>query len=267
MTTETLERHRVLELSRQVDEAADQLWATGQLTLVLRLLCEDAQRLVNVLRDSDRVEPADVSSLERLCQRGVDLGLPQLEQDLTPAHRELLGRLASCRRRCVRNLLAADSGTQRLRRRLAVVLALGALGVAAYLMFRNLSVASASGVYSSDFPASQAIDGLQTTEWLLPHQQSGWLEIAFTRPRDMSKVRLLNAVNSHYRDRASKTVKVEAYRRTQLVATARAEFPAIDGKQREPVSVGLSAADVTHLRITIESFHGGGGGLAEVEVE
>jgi len=37
MSAQTLEGYRILELSRQVDEVADQLWATGKLALLLQL--------------------------------------------------------------------------------------------------------------------------------------------------------------------------------------------------------------------------------------
>lgn len=266
MSTDTLNRYRALELSRQVDEEADQLWATGKLALVLRLLLEDAQRLVGALGTSPDVKSAEVSALEELCQQGSQLGLPALERELTPAHRELLQRLASDRKRCVEQLRSAESRTKRRRRAIAAAAAFAALALGAYMMFRNAPTATVSSSYGSDFPASHLVDGLKTTEWLLPHQQTGWVELTFARPRDVKAVRLQNSVNGHYRDRASKAVKLEAYARTQVVATAKAEFPPIEAT-KGPIKVDLVARGVTHVRIEIESYYGGGGGLAEVDIE
>lgn len=262
MTLDALERHRVLELSREVDDAVDRLWSAGKLSVVLRLLLEDCQRLLGSLRASNG---ADVSELTELCLEGSTLGVPQLDRELTPAHRELLARLASGRRRSLAQL--NDGGARRRRRRLlALVLGTATLAAVAFALFRNVQSARASGTYSSDFLAAQAIDGLSKTEWLLPHQQTGWLEVAFARPRDVEALVLHNAMNGHYRDRAAKLVKVEAYSGTQLLATAQVEFPAIDA-DKGPLTVDLAARNVTHVRIAIESFYGSGGGLAEVTVK
>jgi hypothetical protein len=262
MTPEALEKYRVLELSREVDDAVDRLWSAGKVSLVLRLLLEDCQRLLGSLR---ALQGADASELTELCLDCLMLGTPQLDRDLTPAHRELLGRLAAGRRRSVAQL--RDAAAQR-RRVLLLVGVLGSLTLAGVViaLLRNVTTAYASGTYSSDFLASQAIDGLSKTEWLLPHQQVGWLELRFTRPRDVDALVLRNAMNGHYRDRAAKSVNVEAYSGTQLLTTTKAEFPAIDAA-KGPLTVALAVRNVTHVRIAIQSFHGGGGGLAEVEVK
>jgi hypothetical protein len=262
MMPDVLERHRVLELSREVDGAVDQLWAAGKVSVVFRLLLEDCERLLGSLRAS---ESSDANELDELCRQGSALGTPQLDRDFTPAHRELLGRLASGRRRSIARLRGAGARKRRLRR-LALVVALPLLAVTAFALFRNVSTARASGTYSGDYPARQAIDGLSKTEWLLPHQQTGWLELTFARPRDVRALELRNATNGYYRDRAAKLVKVEAYARTKLVAAGKIDFLPIESNQG-PVTVKLDARDVTHVRVTVESFYGGGGGLAEIEVK
>ncbi len=262
MTPEALDRHRVLELSREVDDAVERLWAAGKVGVVLRLLLEDCERLLESLRASQNV---DASELDELCRQGSALGTPMLERDITPAHRELLGRLASGRRRSIARL--RDAGARRRRLLwLALVVASSLLAGTAFALFRNVSTARASGAYSSDYPAKQAIDGLVKTDWLLPHQQTGWLELSFARPRDVQALVLRNATNGHYRDRAAKAVKVEAYSRAKLVAAGKVEFLPIESNQG-PVTVKLDARDVTHVRINVESFYGSGGGLAEIDVK
>jgi hypothetical protein len=261
MMAPSLERQRVLELAREVDAAVDQLWAAGRLSFVWHLLLEDCQRLLANLRESG----ADSNELEALCREGSSLGRPQLERDLTALHRELLERLAVGRRRSIAQLRHA--GARRRRQRLAALGLLASLVVvAAFALLRNVPTVQASSTYSSDFPASQAIDGLRKTEWLLPQQSAGWLELSFARPRAVRSVVLLNAMNGSYRDRAAKSLKLEAYSRAVLVASAKAEFPAIEHDKRS-LAIDLVARDVTHVRITVTSFYGNGGGLAEVTVK
>lgn len=264
MTSQSMDRFRVLELSREVDEAVDQLWAAGNLSLVLRLLLEDCRRLIDSQRSSPETDAEAVTLLDELCREGSVLGTPELERELSPPHRELLTRLASGRRRCIRRLRASDPRSRRARR-LALVAAGLVLSALVFLLFRNAPTALASGTYSDDFPASQAIDGLSKTEWLLPQGHAGWLELAFNRPRNVREVRLHNAQNGHFLDRATKSFKVEAYSRSRVVATARGEFPPIEAHAGS-VTVELAARDVTHVRITVDSFYGNGGGLAEVNV-
>jgi hypothetical protein len=262
MTPQNLQRHRALELASEVDAVVDQLWAAGRLSFVWHLLLEDSQRLLASLRES---VGADVSELDALCRQGSLLRSPELERELTSVHRELLERLASGRRRSIAQLRYAGAPNWR-QRVAALVVGASLVIVVAFALLRNAPSAQASSTYSKDFPASQAIDGLRKTEWLLPQQSPGWLELSFARPRAVSSLVLHNAVNGHYRDRAAKSVKIEAYARAALVATAEAQFPAIE-HDKGPLIVDLVARDVTHVRITVESFHGNGGGLAEVAVK
>jgi hypothetical protein len=262
MTPQSLQRQRVLELANEVDTAVDQLWAAGKLSFVWHLLLEDCQRLLASLRES---AGADVHELDALCRQVSSLGSPQLERELTAIHREWLDRLAAGRRRSIAQLRQA--GYRGRRRTVTAVVVGSAVVIAvAFVLLRNAPTAQASGCFSSDFPANQAIDGLRKTEWLLPQQSTGWLELSFARPRAVRSLVLRNAVNGHFRDRAARSIRAEAYSRTVLVATAKVQFPAIADEQ-EPLVVDLAARDVTHIRITVESFYGNGGGLAEVAVK
>jgi hypothetical protein len=264
MTREALERGRVLELAQEVGEAIDQLWAAGKVTVVLRLLLEDCERLLHALRAVHGAADSEVALLEALCQTGRSLGTPVLERELGPAHRELLGRLAAGRRRCVARLRGLRTRFKRLRR-LAVFALASFVVVVAFLLFRDVPTVRASAVYSGDFRAGQALDGLTKTEWLLPDKQSGWLELTFSRPRAVESLRLSNASNSPYDDRGTKGFKIEAFAGTRLAATATGRFLPV-AEHEGPLTIPLAARDVTHVRITLESFYGLGAGLAEVQV-
>jgi hypothetical protein len=264
MISNTTERARVLELSEEVSVAIEPLWAAGKASLVLRLLLEDCARLLDVARPVSEAESRVLASLEELCQRGTSLGVPLLERELAATHRELLGQLAVWRRRCISQL--RGSGARR-RRYLWSAAALALLGIAslAFFVFSNTPTASASGVFASDTPASEAIDGLSKTEWLLPDRETGWLELEFARPRAIDSVQIQNGSNRHYLDRGAKTIKLEAIGHGRVLATARGDFPPITSAA-PPVTFPLRADGVTKVRITIESFYGVGGGLAEVRV-
>lgn len=263
MSSEILERSRALELAREVDTAVDQLWAAGSAALVLRLLLEDCQRLLRAWHSSSEAEGGALLQLDTLCQSATSLGTPGLERELGPAHLELLEQLASTRRRCVVQLQGSSVRAKR-RRRAAAAALLATVGVVGFFLFRNTATAQVSSSYGSDFPAQNVLDGLKKTEWLLPDGQTGWLELTFSRPRSVKVVRLTNSLNGQYHDRATKAFKLEAFTGARVVATAHGAFPPI-AETQPTLSVPLVARDVTHIRVTIESYYRSGAGLAEVE--
>ncbi len=266
MTAHHLERWRALELARQVDEAVDPLWAAGKVAIVLRLLLEDCSRLVGA-RDSSADAPApELVYLNEQCRSALVLGTPELERELTPAHHRLLAGLASARERHLRRLRRAEPSSRWRLRLGAAALAILLGAVSGGLWLRNTPTLRASGAYSSDFPPSQASDGLSRTEWLLPQNQPGWLELAYPRARSLRAVRLRNSENSYFHDRATKAFRLRAFSRGRVVASAAGEFTPIEAS-RGWVTVPLVARDVTELRIDVESFYGLGAGLAEVDVE
>ena len=124
---------------------------------------------------------------------------------------------------------------------------------------------SASGVYSTDFPTAYAVDGIESTEWLLPDHATGWLQLSFPRPRDIHRVTLVNGHNRWYMDRAVKQVRVTAYSKKGLVATAEDSFPALT-EQPSTLELKLEAEDVDHVRVDVLSYFGNGGALAELSV-
>jgi hypothetical protein len=266
MTAQALERWRVLELARQVDEAVDPLWAAGKVALVLRLLLEDCSRLVGAQAGAAVALAPELACLDELCRGAVAVGTPELERELSPAHYQLLAGLASERGRYLRRLRRAQPGA-RWQLRLGVsALAITLSALIGGLWMRNTPTLRASGTYSTDFPVSQAIDGLTRTEWLLPEKQPGWLELAYPRPRALRTIRLRNSENSYFHDRATKSCRLQAFSRGRVVASVTAEFPPIEAS-RGWVTVPLVARDATELRIDVESFYGLGGGLAEVDVQ
>lgn len=161
-----------------------------------------------------------------------------------------------------------DPPLGRQRKRLAAAAVAGFLLVLLVVVVWRLwgrPVATASAVYSSHHPAANAIDGLLATEWLLPDDTPGWLQISYHSPRAVHAVRLLNAHNIHFQDRAAENVRVTAYCEHQAVASAEGRFAQIVA-DRSPLDLDLRADCVTHLRVEVLSYFKTGGGLAEVEV-
>jgi hypothetical protein len=123
----------------------------------------------------------------------------------------------------------------------------------------------ASGLFAPETPAAYAVDGIESTEWLLPDRAPGWLEITFRWPRRVSGVRLLNSHNRHYLDRGAQRVRVTAFSNAGAVASAEGSFRPVT-PDRSALDLPLAAQGVTHVRVEILSFFGRGGGLAEVEI-
>jgi hypothetical protein len=157
----------------------------------------------------------------------------------------------------------------RRRRRLYGGAALAALVIVAVLIATSLvgrpSVTASSSFPYEPHPASYALDGMAATEWLLPDGTPGWLQIDFSSPRRIRSVRLLNAHNRYFMDRASERVRVTAFSGQWPVATVEGRFDRIN-IERSQLDLPLDAEKVSRLRVEILSFFRIGGGLAEVEV-
>jgi hypothetical protein len=134
------------------------------------------------------------------------------------------------------------------------------VAVVMVLWARPRVVASAS--YSQEYPAYQAYDGVDSSEWLLPESSQGWIELRLRNPRSVRVVRLLNA---HNRDRAAERVRVTAYVGDKAVGSAEGKFKGIMEK-RSALDLTIKASGVTKVRVEILSFFGRGGGLSEIEL-
>jgi hypothetical protein len=123
----------------------------------------------------------------------------------------------------------------------------------------------ASLTYDGPFPAEQAVDGLEATEWLLPDGTPGWIDVNFKKPRSVSRVTLVNCHNGPFVDRSSGKVRVIAFSNNKVVATAEGAFDKISG-EHAALDLPLAGKDITRVRAEVLSHLGRGGGFAEVEV-
>ncbi|MBN2359137.1 MAG: discoidin domain-containing protein [Deltaproteobacteria bacterium] len=125
---------------------------------------------------------------------------------------------------------------------------------------------SARGESYPGHPAQNAVDGDPSTEWLLPSNKTGKLEITFSRPRDIDGVKIINGRNEHYGDRAVKDYRLELRRDGKVLAATTGVFAAIE-QSPQPVAVDLAANGVDQVIVEVTGFHKAGGGLAEVSFE
>jgi hypothetical protein len=127
--------------------------------------------------------------------------------------------------------------------------------------------AEASASYGERFPPANAVDGRNETEWLLPDRTTGWLDLWLGPPRKVKAIKVLNAHNGPYDDRATKEWHVEVYGKgAQLAKAIDGSFPEFSNDPQS-VTIPIDAGDVERIRFEIRGFHRTGGGVAEIEVK
>lgn len=242
------EASRLLGLSRERAAAAESLWLAGHAGESVRLAREAVELAREAIGDANESLPAASRDIERYRQ------LRDLHARLLREHEPLmLGPHAVIRRRRVRVALAALS-----------LVMLCFLLVAA-MRLRNRVRVVASAQYGEHYTALEAIDGDQQTEWLLPDHTAGFVDVHIVPRRRIARVKLMNARNIPFDDRATRDVSVEALDGNHVVKNGAASF---EGPSREAVwrtiEVGTT---VDRLRVHVRSWHAAGGGFAEIVVE
>lgn len=131
---------------------------------------------------------------------------------------------------------------------------------------RNAIEVRASGTFNDlQYDARKAIDGKPTTEWLLPSNAGGWIEVAF-RPRTIKTVKLLNARNAPFFDRATRDFRIEGYLDKKVVHTSKHSFAKFEENPQWMI-LPLPSVRVDTVRIVVENHHKTGAGLAELAYE
>lgn len=126
--------------------------------------------------------------------------------------------------------------------------------------------AEASAVYSAQFLPFRAVDGEITSEWLLPDRTTGWIELTISAPRKVKKVRLMNARNVPYNDRATNAFRVEAFYEGQVLSSGEGSF---NGFSPNPNwrEIELDGRRADKIKVWVNSFTEAGGGFAEITIE
>ena len=244
--------------ARQKRVAAETLWISGSPAEALRLAREGAE----ILRGLQRSEPVASESAP----------LPELDADVTPAHADRYHALLAEIDRLADDQLGAvlnERGVRTLRiTRIAVA---ASVALASLLLLWALVrtpktlKAEASAQYDAAHDPSRAVDGSDKTEWLLPDKATGWLEVQVVPARNVKRLKVLNARNPPWNDRATQDFHVDVYFKGQVVKQFDHRFESFNPDPTwRNFDVGTK---VDRVRLTVKSHHASGAGFGEVEVE
>jgi hypothetical protein len=215
---------------------------------------------------------AGPGSIERLAaaQLAAQEPRPALNHAVTPALQERTRLALAAAKGAARRLMKLAQPPARVmaRRRLrigcaaALVLCAMAWIVVGQLDNGMIGITASASYDQTTHGPTKAVDGDPTTEWLLPSRAAGSLEVHL-RPRRLHEVRLRNAHNAGYNDRATHGFHIECYREGKLVTKVAGSFAKFEAAPAW-IKVPIDARNVDTLKIVVDSYHKSGGGLAEI---
>lgn len=258
-----------LEAIAELGAAADTLFRTGLLAQSERLAIEQLDAIV-------ARRAADPTAALGAADAAVDAAYQTLRTSRAPLSWDDDATFSASHSRALAGAIKAGALWLQARggkapaphaRRL--VLALGGLAIASaalLLLVPRAITLKASARYTDEFDVSNVVDGSLTSEWLLPDAQAGWIELRFRGTRALHTIKLVNAVNRHYRDRATRGFRIDVLRGDQNLGTYKGEFPPVGVGERS-LSFPITASAVDRVLVTIESWHGYGAGIAEIQFD
>ncbi|AKF05894.1 hypothetical protein [Sandaracinus amylolyticus] len=198
--------------------------------------------------------------------------LPLLDAEISPAHGDLYQQVTHARHTADRRLASAALDRRALvftrvaRTASAVLLAVGALTATYFLTRKPEYTVHASAVWA-DAPAydqDKAVDGRTDTWWLVPDGQPGWLEVRFSSPHHIERVRMLNTSNAPHHDRGTNQYRLELYGEDgQVLRSIDGDIPFRPDPQWVEQQVDLDG--VMRIRFVVVSHHRTSAGLSELE--
>jgi len=262
---------RDLALARQKREAARHLFHHGARADALALAVAS---LASARRAAEKVPAAeDVVTRAASLARAIEVEpLPELDDDVRPAHDDLLEELLDASLALESDLADATLVPRAARTlrgvRQGVALALLVVaGLIAFLLLRKRPYAvEASATAEPALVADHLIDGDQQTEWALPDQTAGFVDFIPSRPRSVRRIRILNSKNLPGPDRGTREFRVEVTANGKVEKLVDESFTAFS---REPQwkTIELGVDHVQRIRVVVKSWFGAGGGLTEVVVD
>ena len=252
-----------LEVARAKHRAGDSLAAHGEHAEAARAYADalSASLEAAVVVDSPDVEkPADAA--RAVLAEADKVARKTFLGDARDAHQALYEAVAPY------TLDTRSLRRAQLRRAIAIfAYAIGAVLLVTFVMRRKSTIsAEASGSYSPTFFPSKAVDGDPASEWLLPDRTAGWIDLELSPPRPVRVVRMINARNVPYNDRATGQFRVESFFKGTSLFGVDGAFSGFDPN---PITreVTLDGQTVDHIKIFIKSWHEGGAGFAEITIE
>lgn len=266
---------RDVRIAKQKREAAEVLWVGGAPAEALALARDafETQARLATREGDPKPSEQDLARLEATRKMLVERAVPELDEGVTATHTELFFALVDVHDRLhrLRAPLAdspAEVAKKRVRRIAFTALSAVATIVALYFILRTPRVvkAEASAVYSDHYAPAKALDGKPESEWLLPDNTLGWIDLHVSPPRRVNHLKLLNVHNGPYNDRATRDFHVEAYAGSTLLKSYDGTFPEFT-ETPAWVTVDLGVDKCDRIRIEVKSFHKSGGGFADLEID
>ncbi|GAC1560212.1 MAG: hypothetical protein NVS3B10_18630 [Polyangiales bacterium] len=192
---------------------------------------------------------------------------------MSPAHARLFFDVVRVTRSTERSTRVSSLNERELARlrvgrwvRAALLGAAALTFVAAVVRAQYRLRAEASAVHDAHFEAARVLDGNKDSEWLLPDQTPGWIDLYVIPPRKLRSIQIINAHMERYFDRASRDITIEIYSREKLVKSIDHSFAQYDAHPDWlTIDVGLDQK-IQRVRLVVKSWFYRGGGIAEVRV-
>lgn len=251
-----------VQLASQRRVAAETLMRSGAPAEGLRLIREALGGLL---------EHRELVSLSREVSSELP-PLPVLDEDCKDEHLALYEQLLAAESELETELRSASlEGSARTARRVgrrvttATVVLVGLVGLV--LTFgRTRLAAEASGEWSTQYPASNAVDGNETTHWVMPDRSVGWLDVKLLPARKLTTVSVLTG----YQPPTYGVVdyRLEAYAGDKVVHAVDGKFDVATGGVKPPwVTIAIPTDQkVDKVRLNVKSYHDIGGSIAEVKI-
>lgn len=258
----TLQQH--LALTRQKREAAQHLFDHGDRAEASLL----ARAALVAARDAAQVVSFGTSTSDALLLPE----LPLLDGQFELAHEELYEETLATTR-----AIEAELADATLDAKVARALRVGRPGFAALLLVALIVVVavllrprpfSLAASVRSDPAVSvdHVMDGDDKTEWALPDNTVGHVDVIMSKPRTIKRVRILNSKNLPGPERGTKEFRVEVFVGGKVEKEIDDSF---EKWSREPQwkTFDLGMNNVERVRVVVKSWFGPGGGLSEIVVE
>lgn len=265
--------HALVQRAHQKRAAAEALWAYGARAEALGL----ARAALALAREaaSKVGAPSVPEKLAGEAATLLEVVVPELDADLRAEHDAHFAKVAAAGQAYDEALVpvALDRRERRTVRAVrvggTVLLVLVALLATVWLVRRPVQLkAEASASNGPRFPPQMATDGAEATEWQLPDQVGGWLDLAPLKPRPFSRLRILNGKNNGSPDRAVIEADLEIWAQGKVHKTIPVNLGPFSLKPEwRRIDLGTGALPIEKVRIVVKTWAGQGGAIAEAVLE
>lgn len=265
--------HRDTVRAQQKKEAAEVLFAQGARAEAFGL-ARAALALAREAAERGGVAVPEETATATRAILDATTTLPELEGEVTDAHVAQYRTLIDLQATLDAALLpVAYDDTERRRVRTSRIagmagLALAVIGFTVWQIRKPVSLkVEASTSWGARFAPANVVDGVDSTEWLLPDNAGGWIELAPAKPRPFKRLKVLNGKNSGNPDRAVLEADVEVWsggRPVKVIPTNLGPFTL--KPEWRTIELGVDGP-VEKVRIVVKTWAGQGGALAEAYLE